>query len=145
MPASSGKIRGDANSLKNQPLAIDACIISKPLAVIATVRRPNGNSDTALIPKRMIASGFYKFIKSWISDIKKPPGSPHTTRGCFNCGHSETRSKSELNAYNDAPSSFAMANLGKTTWEACPACPQMIITNGQQQSSLCCYIFITIY
>ena len=72
MPASSGKIRGDANSLKNQPLAIDACIISKPSAVIATVRRPNGNSDTALIPKRMIASGFYEFTKHGYQTLKNP-------------------------------------------------------------------------
>ena len=24
---------------------------------------------------------------------KKPPGSPHTARGCFNCGHNETLSQ----------------------------------------------------
>jgi hypothetical protein len=37
-----------------------------------------------------------------------------------------------------------MADVGKATKGACPACPQMIITNGQQQSSLC-YIYLSQY
>jgi hypothetical protein len=38
-----------------------------------------------------------------------------------------------------------MTVSGKSMQWFCPACPQMIITNGQQQSSLCCYIYIAIY
>ena len=45
VPAQSGKIRIDANSLKNQPLAIDACIILKPSAVTATASKPRESSD----------------------------------------------------------------------------------------------------
>ena len=145
VPAGSGKIRIDANSLKNQLLAIDACIILKPSAVTATASKPRESSDVPSILKTINFSTLYRSAELRRSGIKKPPGSPHTTRGWFNFGHSETWSKSEFNSFNDAPSSFTMTDVGKTTKGACPACPQMIITNGQQQSSLCCNIFITIY
>jgi hypothetical protein len=46
-------IKVDANSLKNQPLAIDACIILKPLAVTVTASKPKGRSDVPSIPKRI--------------------------------------------------------------------------------------------
>ena len=144
-PARSGMISADANSPKNQRLAIDACIILKPSAVTATASKPRESSDVISILKTINISALYRSAKSIRSGIKKPPGSPHTTRGWFNFGHSETWSKSEFNSFNDAPSSFTMTAVGKTTKGTCPACPQMIITNGQQQSSLCCYIYIAIY
>ena len=72
VPAGSGMIRINANLLKNQPSAIDACIILKLSTVTATARRPRESSDVPLIPKRISASALYRFAKSWISALKNP-------------------------------------------------------------------------
>jgi hypothetical protein len=43
----------------------------------------------------------------------------------------------QINIGYDAQSPFTMTILGKVKHKPCPACPQMIITNGQQQSLTC--------
>jgi len=67
---------------------------------------------------------------------KKPPGSPQTARGYFYCGHNAT-SQTEINKnrFYKASSLLVMTVSGKSLQWFCPACPQMITTNGQQQSS----------
>jgi hypothetical protein len=69
---------------------------------------------------------------------KKPPGGPHTARGRFNYGHNETVSQTEFNnnRFYNALQLLTMTISGKSFRWIRPACPQMIITNGQQQSSL---------
>lgn len=59
--ARSGMTRIDANSLKNLPLAIDACIILKPLAVTATASKPTERSD---VPSRLKRINFRSYIKN---------------------------------------------------------------------------------
>ena len=60
VPARSGKIRIDANLLKNQPLAIDACIILKPSAVTATASKPKERSNVLSIPKTISFKSYLK-------------------------------------------------------------------------------------
>ena len=74
--ARAGMIRIDANSLKNQQLAIDACIILKPSAVTVTASRPRESSDVPPISKEISFNAFYRSAESWLSDIKRSAINP---------------------------------------------------------------------
>ena len=65
--ARSGMTRVSANSLKNQPSAIDACIILKPSADTVTARRPRESSGVPTVPMQIRFSALYPSAKSLLS------------------------------------------------------------------------------
>ena len=65
--ARSGMIRVSANSPKNQPSAIDACITLKPSADTVTARRPRESSGVPTVPMRIRFNALYRSAKPLLS------------------------------------------------------------------------------
>jgi hypothetical protein len=119
-----------------------------------TASRPRESSEIPPISKRISLSAFNRSTQSCLSDVRPIDSSPcdelKNPRAALTLPGGDlmvaiVKHDQYPNSTQTASSLSTMAHMGKTTDGFCPACPQMIITNGQQQSLLCWYISITIY